>query len=204
MISLMYCCPPGTWVHPIFSTAFALTMATLTVRETDAIGLRLLYLAMAVVLVLVVNRFLLPNRREPQFRRNLQELFRLQSTYWAVIRRSLRQPVDPGLFSELLSQFHMVYHEAVQYADRLPAEQAAYTGSVWWYSGTCSPSWSKRKVSSSPVPSARRKFRRWTLWRHSWKPGSPLPGSWIPSVRTRFPGMSYTMFSTVIWRMPKP
>ena len=126
MISLMYCCTPGTWVHPIFSTAFALTMATLTVRETDAIGLRLLYLAMAVVLVLVVNRFLLPNRREPQFRRNLQELFRLQSTYWAVIRRSLRQPVDPGLFSELLSQFHMVYHEAVQYADRLPAEQAAY------------------------------------------------------------------------------
>ena len=126
MISLMYCCTPGTWVHPIFSTAFALTMATLTVRETDAIGLRLLYLAMAVVLVLVINRFLLPNRREPQFRRNLQELFRLQSTYWAVIRRSLRQPVDPGLFSELLSQFHMVYHEAVQYADRLPAEQAAY------------------------------------------------------------------------------
>ena len=27
MISLMYCCTPGTWVHPIFSTAFALTMS---------------------------------------------------------------------------------------------------------------------------------------------------------------------------------
>ena len=126
MISLMYCCTPGTWVHPIFSTAFALTMATLTVRETEAIWLRLLYLAMAVALVLVVNRFLLPNRRGPQFRRNLQELYQLQSTYWGVIRRSLRQPVDPALFSELLSQFHMVYHEAAQYIDQLPPEQAAF------------------------------------------------------------------------------
>ena len=126
MISLMYCCTPGTWVHPIFSTAFALTMATLTVRETKAIWLRLLYLAMAVALVLVVNRFLLPNRRGPQFRRNLQELYQLQSTYWGVIRRSLRQPVDPALFSELLSQFHMVYHEAAQYIDQLPPEQAAF------------------------------------------------------------------------------
>lgn len=126
MISLMYCCTPGTWVHPIFSTAFALTMATLTVRETEAIWLRLLYLAMAVALVLVVNRFLLPNRRGPQFRRNLQELYQLQSTYWGVIRRSLRQPVDPALFSELLSQFHMVYHEAAQYIDQLLPEQAAF------------------------------------------------------------------------------
>lgn len=126
MISLMYCCTPGTWVHPIFSTAFALTMATLTVRETQAIWLRLLYLAMAVVLVLVVNRFLLPNRRGPQFRRNLQELYRLQATYWAVIRRSLHQPMDPALFSELLSRFHMVYHEAVRYIDQLPPEEAAF------------------------------------------------------------------------------
>ncbi len=126
MISLMYCCTPGTWVQPIFSTAFALTMATLTVKETEAIWLRLFYLAMAVALVLVVNRFLLPNRREPQFRRNLQELYRLQANYWAVIRRSLRRPVDPAVFSELLSRFHMVYHEAAQYTGQLPPEQAAY------------------------------------------------------------------------------
>ena len=124
MISLMYCCTPGTWVHPIFSTSFALTMATLTVQETEAIGLRLMYLAMAVALVLVVNAFLLPNRKEPQFRRNFQELYRLQAYYWQVIRRSLRQPVDPALFSELLSQFHMVYHEAAQFADQLPPAEA--------------------------------------------------------------------------------
>ena len=55
-----------------------------------------------VVLVLVVNRFLLPNRREPQFRRNLQELFRLQSTYWAVIRRSLPPGPSGGTLEHVL------------------------------------------------------------------------------------------------------
>ena len=126
MISLMYCCTPGTWVQPIFSTSFALTMATLTVQETEAIGLRLMYLAMAIALVMVVNTFLLPNRREPQFRRNFQELYRLQAYYWEVIRRSLHQPVDPALFSELLSQFHMVYHEAAQFTQHQSQEEADY------------------------------------------------------------------------------
>ncbi|WP_297213853.1 FUSC family protein, partial [uncultured Flavonifractor sp.] len=125
MIALMYCCTPGTWVHPIFSTAFALTMATLTVEETEAIQLRLLYLGMAVVLVLLVNRFLLPSRNDLQFRRNLRSLFYLQSVYWGVIRRSLREPVDPALFGELLSEFHMVYHEVSGYLAQLPPEQAA-------------------------------------------------------------------------------
>ena len=126
MISLMYCCTPGTWVQPIFSTSFALTMATLTIQTYEAIWLRLFYLAMAVALVLVVNTYLLPSRKEPQFRRNLQELYRLQAQYWAVIRRSLSKPVDPGLFGELLAQFHMVYHEAAQFAAQLPEAQREY------------------------------------------------------------------------------
>lgn len=103
MISLMYCCTPGTWVHPIFSTSFALTMATLTLAETEAIQLRLFYLAMAVLLVLIVNHFFLPNRREQQFRSNLRELTRLQGVYWRLVRRSLREDLDPAIFCELLA-----------------------------------------------------------------------------------------------------
>lgn len=124
MISLMYCCTPGTWVHPIFSTSFALTMATLTMEETQAIQLRMFYLLLAVALVLVVNRFLLPNRKDRQFRWNVNALFTLQSYYWGVVRRSLRQAVPPALFSELLSQFHLVYHEASLFLSQAPAEQA--------------------------------------------------------------------------------
>lgn len=125
MISLMYCCTPGTWVQPIFSTAFALTMATLTLEESEAIQLRLLYLAMAVALVLVVNHFFFPNRKEQQFRSNLRELTRLQGVYWGLIRRSLREPFDTAVFCELLAQFHMVHHAVACYVAGLPASEAA-------------------------------------------------------------------------------
>lgn len=124
MISIMYCCTPGTWVQPIFSTSFALTMATLTLEESEAIQLRLLYLAMAVVLVLIVNHFFLPNRKEQQFKSNLRELTRLQGVYWHLIRRSLREPFDSAVFCELLSQFHMVHHAAHLYAQQLPEAEA--------------------------------------------------------------------------------
>ena len=123
MIALMYCCTPGTWVHPIFSTSFALTMATLTVGEMEAIQLRLFYLALAVVLVLIVNCFLLPSRRDQQFTRNIHSLFYLQSVYWGAVEKSLREKIDPALFSEMLSQFYMVYHEVVSYINQLPVEK---------------------------------------------------------------------------------
>lgn len=70
MISLMYCAKPGTWNQPIFSTCYALTMASMTMNSTIAITLRLLYLGAAVAIVFLVNRFFFPTpgpRREFRF-----------------------------------------------------------------------------------------------------------------------------------------
>ena len=120
MISLMYCCTPGSWVHPIFSTAFALTMTSLTVEHMEAIWLRLMYLGLAVILVLFVSRFLLPNRKEQQFHGNLREMLRLQAVYWEVVRRSLREPMEPAVLSELLAEFHMIHREAARFSEKLP------------------------------------------------------------------------------------
>ena len=60
----MYCCTPGTWVQPIFATASAVTMALLTVEESAAVQLRIFYLFMAVALVMVVNKFCFPSKKE--------------------------------------------------------------------------------------------------------------------------------------------
>ena len=125
MISLMYCCTPGTWVHPIFSTSFALTLTTMTLERSEAIQLRLFYLGLAVALVLLVNSFLLPTRRSTQFRYNLRTLLRLQAAYWGLVRGSLRGSGHPERSGELLAYFHLVYHEAAVYAAGLPAETAA-------------------------------------------------------------------------------
>jgi len=124
MISLMYCCTPGSWVHPIFSTSFALALATLTVKEGQAIQLRLFYLLLAVALVLVVNRFLVPTRKATQFRHNLRTLCRLQASYWELVQRSLHAPGRPERSGEILACFHLVYHEAARYAAALPAGEA--------------------------------------------------------------------------------
>ncbi len=129
MISLMYCCTPGTWVQPIFSTGFALTLASLTIESSTAIELRILYLVLAVVLVLVINRFFFPTSQKGQFRYNVRELFHIQSSYLTMLSISTRRVIDYGVVSDALISFHLLYDEVRKHLPRLEdkAEAAFYT-----------------------------------------------------------------------------
>ncbi|WP_125116039.1 FUSC family protein [Agathobaculum sp. Marseille-P7918] len=121
MISLMYCATPGTWYHPIFSTCYALTLATMTLNEATAVTLRLVYLGAAVAIVFVVNRFFFPIRKEAMFRYNIKALFRLHNSYWEFIRRGLAGDTDLSVSCEILTCFHMLYEECVGYVTQHPA-----------------------------------------------------------------------------------
>ena len=68
MVVGMYTATPGTRIHGAFVTCFALSMSTLAMKETLAIELRMLYVAAAVLLVLVVNKFFFPTSMGQQFR----------------------------------------------------------------------------------------------------------------------------------------
>ena len=140
MISLMYCCTPGSWVHPIFSTSFALALATLTVKEGQAIQLRLFYLLLAVALVLVVNRFLVPTRKATQFRHNLRTLCRLQASYWEMVQRSLHAPGWPER-----SWPAFIWCTTRRPSMRRPCrrERRSGTGRCCSPCGTCLPMWSR-------------------------------------------------------------
>ena len=120
MISLMYCSVPGTWYHPIFSTCYALTMASMTMAGTTAIALRLIFLAVAVAIVFVVNRFFLPIRKSSQFRYSVKALFRLHNRYWNIIRRGLVAETDLSLSTDILSDFHMYYEDCISYIKQNP------------------------------------------------------------------------------------
>lgn len=120
MISLMYCATPGTWYHPIFSTCYALTLATMTMNETTAITLRILYLEVAVFIVFLVNRFFFPMRKEALFKYNMKALFRLHNSYWDIIRRGLIRDTDLSVSCEILTYFHMIYEECMGYLKRNP------------------------------------------------------------------------------------
>ena len=113
MSACMYCATPGTWNQPIFATAFALTMASMTTDVPVVVYYRLFCLLLAIALVLLVNRFLLPTRRVDQLRRNLKTLLLLHRQYWDIIRVTLREPVDLAVTSEILTQFHLIYEESL-------------------------------------------------------------------------------------------
>ena len=117
-LSLMYCATPGTWNQPIFSTCYALTMASLTLDETIAITLRIVYLAAAVAIVFVVNRFFFPMRKETQFRYNFKALFRLNNSYWDIIRDGLSKETRLSVSNEILTYFHMIYQECAAYIQK--------------------------------------------------------------------------------------
>lgn len=121
MISLMYCATPGTWYHPIFSTGYALTLASMTMDGTTAITLRLVYLGAAVAIVFLINRFFFPIRRDAMFRYNIKALFRLHNSYWEFIRRGLAGDTDLSVSCEILTCFHMTYEDCMGYLTQHPA-----------------------------------------------------------------------------------
>ena len=123
MISLMYCSVPGTWYHPAFHTCYTLTLALMTLGETTAITLRLLYLAIAFCIVFIVNRFFFPIRQTSQFRYSIKALFRLHNSYWNIIRRGLVSETDLSVSTDILTDFHM-YFEAAETYMRKHTEQS--------------------------------------------------------------------------------
>lgn len=121
MVSLMYCSMPGTWYQPIFSTCYALTLAAMTINETTAITLRILYLGIAVAIVAVVNSLFFPIGKESRFRYNIKALFRLHNNYWDIIRNGLYANTDLSVSCGILTYFHMLYQEDIDYLDKNPS-----------------------------------------------------------------------------------
>ena len=67
MLSLMYCATSGTWNQPIFSTCYALTLASMTIEETLAIELGMVYLLAAVGIVFFGNCICISYEKESPF-----------------------------------------------------------------------------------------------------------------------------------------
>ena len=109
----LHCATPGTWYQPIFSTSFALTLASMTSAVPVLVYYRIFCLLLAIALVLVINRFLLPTRKVDQLRMNVKTLFLLHRHYWDIIRVSLRETVDLTVTSAILTQFHLIYDESL-------------------------------------------------------------------------------------------
>lgn len=122
MVTLMYCTTPGTRIQAVFSTSFALFMASITMNGATAVELRIFYLILAVFIVLLVNRFLFPTSLKGQFRGNVRELFRIQNSYLSILDISTQRVIDYGVTSEALTHFYLVADQVKQYLAK-PVEE---------------------------------------------------------------------------------
>lgn len=111
----LYAATPGTWQQALFSTCFALSITTLAIAEKTALELRLFYVAIAALVVLVVNRFIFPMRLKNQFWYNFQSIFHMQHAYLRILERALRGRAEPGVICDAQLQYHLVHEQIIQY-----------------------------------------------------------------------------------------
>ena len=123
MITLVYCCAPGSWIQAIYSTSFALMMCSLIMPETTAMALRMFFVALAVVIVVAVNRWVLPSRKDRIYQANRRQLYEINRTYWGFVLESIDRHVEIRRSADMLSDFHLVYEEAYAYAQSLDDER---------------------------------------------------------------------------------
>ena len=126
MVICMYTATPGTRIHGAFVTCFALSMSTLAMKETLAIELRMVYVAAAVLLVLVVNKFFFPTSMGQQFRYNFQMIFHMQHMYLRILERSLTGRLDHGVICDAHIQYHMLHEQVLEYLGKISLKESEY------------------------------------------------------------------------------
>ncbi len=115
MVACMYTATPGTTIHALFVTCFALTMTTMAVGHAAAAGiLRMAYVMASVLFVLVINRFFFPTSFKSQLKYNLQLLFHMHHMYLRILENSLTGPLDYWRVCDAQLQYHMVHRQIRQ------------------------------------------------------------------------------------------
>ena len=123
MVACMYTATPGTRIHAVFVTCFALSMTTLAMGETLALELRMLYVAAAVVLVLVVNQFYFPTSLGSQFRYDWKMIFHMHHMYLRLLEDALRNPLNYWRICDAQIQYHMVYDQIEEYLPKVAEDE---------------------------------------------------------------------------------
>lgn len=119
MVMGMYSAIPGTWIHGLFVTCFALSMTTLALGTTIALELRIFYVAVAIMMVLLINRFFFPTSLKTQYKYNLNLLFHMHHMYLRLLENALLKPLDYWKICEALIQYHMVHLQLKTYLDKI-------------------------------------------------------------------------------------
>ena len=120
MAVCMYTATPGTRIHAVFVTCFAMAMTTLAMGNLEALWLRMLYVAAAVLLVLVVNQYFFPTSLWGQYHYNWEILFHMHHVYLRLLEDALVHPLDYWKICDAQIQYFLVYSQIEQHLPKLP------------------------------------------------------------------------------------
>ena len=121
LVAPLYAATPGTVTSAFFATAYAVTMASVSIDDGYAILMRLGSLVLAVVTVALVNRLVLPTSDRRLFAADVRQLFDMVRRGWGLVRTTLVERVDTVVSSERLLHFQMVHTQANALLDAISA-----------------------------------------------------------------------------------
>ena len=121
LVAPLYAARPGTVTSAFFATAYAVTMASVSIDDGYATAMRLGSLALAVVTVALVNRLVLPTSDRRLFAADVRQLFAMVRQVWSLVRTTLDERVDTVVSSERLLHFQMLHTQANALLDSISA-----------------------------------------------------------------------------------
>ena len=121
LVAPLYAARPGTVTSAFFATAYAVTMASVSIDDGYATAMRLASLVLAVATVALVNRLVLPTSDRRLFAADARQLFAMVRSDWDLVRRTLDERVDTVVSSERLLHFQMVHTQANALLDAISA-----------------------------------------------------------------------------------
>lgn len=126
MTCFMYYVPVTSWTMPMYSTCYGMALTTLSLPRGEAMELRILYVAAAVVTVLLANRFLLPITARSEFLKSVNSLLDIDESIMKEVRKG--RDVDQNVIRELLVRFQLVSNEIRNYIEKnlAPEEKEFY------------------------------------------------------------------------------
>lgn len=139
LVAPLYAATPGSVSSAFFATAYAVTMASVSIDDSYATGMRLASLVLAIATVAVVNRLVCPTSDRRLFVANVRQMISMVECYWELVRATLSARVDTVVSSETLLHFQMVHTQAARFVEGLEdagekdpeiAELARYRGAA--------------------------------------------------------------------------
>lgn len=118
---------PGTWPHALVTTCYSLCMATLAAtNHVTFIELRFVHIGMAILLVLVMNKFFLPISTKQQFKYNVEQIFHMHNAYLRILEGALLRPVNYSMLCDAQMQYHLIHNQILQYIKNTDLKENEY------------------------------------------------------------------------------